>query len=237
VLGALTIQSTQRNAFTTEDITILQSMADQLANAIANASLYAQTQSALKEMETIYRRYLVRGWSEYGQTRSASGYRRSEQGVTPLGDDLLPEVLQALLDPQPTTLTTGQETQPTLVVPIKLRDYPIGAIGLKAKEEERQWSEDEISLIEILSEQFALAAENIPLLEETQRRAEREHLVSEITTRLRASNDPQTILQTAASELRRALNAKNARVLIESIEQLATRRAADNPVADDRGEK
>jgi GAF domain-containing protein/DNA-binding LacI/PurR family transcriptional regulator len=237
VLGALSIQSTQRNAFTNEDITILQSMADQLANAIANASLYEQTQTALREMESIYRRYLVRGWSEYSQTRSASGYRRSEKGVTPLGADLLPEVEQAMLESRPATLKTTGEAEPTLVVPIKLRDFPIGAIGLKANEEQRQWSEDDISLIEILSEQFALAAENIRLLEETQRRAEREHLVSEITTRLRTSNDPQTILQTAASELRRALNAKSARVLIESIEQLAARREMDKQVADERGEK
>jgi DNA-binding LacI/PurR family transcriptional regulator/GAF domain-containing protein len=233
VLGALSIQSTQRNAFTEEDITILQSMADQLANAITNASLYEQTQNALREMETIYHRYLVRGWSEYSQTRKASGYRRSKEGVTPLGADLLPEVEHALLEPRPATIKTTDEAQPTLVVPIKLRDYPIGAIGLKAKEEQRQWSEDEISLIEILSEQFALAAENIRLLEETQRRAEREHLVSEITTRLRTSNDPQTILQTAASELRRALNAKSARVLIESLEQLATQRGMKKQLADE----
>ena len=233
VLGALSIQSTQRNAFSEEDITILQSMADQLANAITNASLYEQAQNALREMETIYHRYLVRGWSEYSQTRSASGYRRSEEGVTPLGVDLLPEVEQALMEPHPATIKTTEEAQSTLVVPIKLRDYPIGAIGLKAKEEQHQWSEDEISLIEILSEQFALAAENIRLIEETQRRAEREHLVSEITTRLRTSNDPQTILQTAASELRRALNAKSARVLIESLEQLATQRGIKKQVADE----
>jgi GAF domain-containing protein len=237
ILGAITIQSSQRKAFTDEDITILQSMADQLANAITNASLYAQTQSALKEMETIYRRYLVRGWSEYAQTRRASGYLRSETGVTPLGEELLPEVEHALLEPRPTNLRTAGEALTTLVVPIKLRDQPIGAFGLKAKDEKRQWSEDEISLVEILSEQFALAAENLRLLEETQRRAEREHLVSEITTKLRTSNDPQTILQTAASELRRALNAKNARILIESMETLAARQAGQKNLAEDRGEK
>ncbi len=39
-IGALTIQSTQEGAFTQEDIVVLQTMADQLANAIANARLY-----------------------------------------------------------------------------------------------------------------------------------------------------------------------------------------------------
>lgn len=40
VIGALTIQSSHESAFSEEDITTLQTMADQLANAIANARLY-----------------------------------------------------------------------------------------------------------------------------------------------------------------------------------------------------
>jgi PAS domain S-box-containing protein len=39
-IGALTIQSAQEAAFSPEEITVLQTMADQLANAIANAQLY-----------------------------------------------------------------------------------------------------------------------------------------------------------------------------------------------------
>jgi GAF domain-containing protein len=59
-----------------------------------------------------------------------------------------------------------------------------------------------------VADQVGQALENSRLLEETQRRAEREHLVSEITTKLRASNDPQIILQTAMKELREALRVK-----------------------------
>ncbi len=55
VIGALTVQSVERGAFSDEDITLLQTMADQLANAIANARLFAQTQKALSETETLYR--------------------------------------------------------------------------------------------------------------------------------------------------------------------------------------
>ena len=44
VIGALTVQSVERSAFSNEDITLLQTMADQLANAIANARLYESTQ-------------------------------------------------------------------------------------------------------------------------------------------------------------------------------------------------
>ncbi len=46
VIGALTVQSIERGAFSEEDITVLQTMADQLANAIANARLFETTQKA-----------------------------------------------------------------------------------------------------------------------------------------------------------------------------------------------
>lgn len=55
VIGALTVQSTEQGAFSAEDITLLQTMADQLANAIQNARLFEQTQRALAETENLYR--------------------------------------------------------------------------------------------------------------------------------------------------------------------------------------
>jgi GAF domain-containing protein len=54
VIGALTVQSVERGAFSNEDITLLQTMADQLANAIENANLFSQTQEALAETEKLY---------------------------------------------------------------------------------------------------------------------------------------------------------------------------------------
>ncbi len=53
-IGALTVQSTERAAFSDEDITLLQTMADHLANAIENANLFSQTQEALSEAESLY---------------------------------------------------------------------------------------------------------------------------------------------------------------------------------------
>jgi PAS domain S-box-containing protein len=49
VIGALTIQSTQEAAFSNEDIAVLQTMADQMANAIVNARLYEQAQQEIGE--------------------------------------------------------------------------------------------------------------------------------------------------------------------------------------------
>ena len=48
-IGALTVQSQKVAAFTEEDVTVLKTVADQVATAIANADLFEQTQEALRE--------------------------------------------------------------------------------------------------------------------------------------------------------------------------------------------
>jgi GAF domain-containing protein len=52
VLGALTVQSTERGAFSDEDITLLQTMADQLAIAIKNARLFENVVQTQAKAET-----------------------------------------------------------------------------------------------------------------------------------------------------------------------------------------
>lgn len=54
VIGALTVQSSQQGAFARETITVLQSLADQLAIAIENANLFAQTEKTLDETNRLY---------------------------------------------------------------------------------------------------------------------------------------------------------------------------------------
>lgn len=51
VIGGLTVQSEQEAAFTQEDITTLQGMADQLGIAIKNSRLHRQNQSLLREAD------------------------------------------------------------------------------------------------------------------------------------------------------------------------------------------
>ncbi len=64
-IGALTIQSTKKAAFTKEDVAIFQTMGRLLANAIENARLFKQAQETLEEITAIQRRYVREGWSRY----------------------------------------------------------------------------------------------------------------------------------------------------------------------------
>lgn len=65
VIGAVSIQSSEIDAFSGQDITVLQTVANQLANAIENARLFKQTEDALEEVKAMQRRYIRAGWEEY----------------------------------------------------------------------------------------------------------------------------------------------------------------------------
>ena len=106
----------------------------------------------------------------------------------------------------------------------------IGLINLEDPAVEHVWSPAEIQLANSVADQVGLALENARLLEETQRRAERERLVSEITTRLRASNDPQAILETAVSELKNALGARQVQVVMKSKPDSQSTAGSDNEI-------
>ena len=53
VLGAMTIQSAEAAAFSDQDITVLQTMADQLANAIENARLFRERERRVTELAVV----------------------------------------------------------------------------------------------------------------------------------------------------------------------------------------
>jgi GAF domain-containing protein/HAMP domain-containing protein len=212
VIGAMTVQSVEEAGFDDADVAVMQTMADQVAIAIDNARLFAETQAALEEAEATHRRYLGRAWGEYVRTRASSGYAQTEVGMVPLGERTLPVAQQAMLEQR--TLTSdgrsgkegeGGPSLPRLVTPILRRGQPIGALGLQRAKGGQLWTAEEIALAEAIAEQFALAADNLRLLDETQRRAVRDRLTSEITARMRETLNVQTVLETAANEIYQAL--------------------------------
>jgi PAS domain S-box-containing protein len=92
-IGALTIQSNREAAFSKDDVTVLQTMADQLANAIANARLYNQAHREINERkraEEETQRRAAQAGLIYEVGRNVSGKLEREA--------LLPEVVTAVRD-------------------------------------------------------------------------------------------------------------------------------------------
>lgn len=216
VFGALVLRSIEREAFSQQDVPVLQTMADQVAVAIDNARLHAEVQKRMEEVKEVQRRFVREQWADFMTAYGTPAYERTQPNVKSLGDTVLPQVEQALAQRERVlkTRTDNGAEQESLIVPISLRDEVIGVLGLEGTKDGQRWTDGEITLIEVIADQLALAVENARLLEETQQRAERERIIADITTKVRASMDPKMILQTAVRELGAALGTDQAFVTL-----------------------
>lgn len=89
-------------------------------------------------------------------------------------------------------------------IPLALRGQAIGQINMESSGE---WTSEQKSLIEAIAAQATLALENARLVEESQSAAAQERLANEIIAKVWASANMDSILQTAARELGRSLEA------------------------------
>ena len=213
-IGVLDVQSVKTGEFTQNVIGILGILGDQVAIAIENARLFTRTQQALTDAQTLYNQYLQKEWKSFRGKAVNFGYQQSATGGKPLEAPMeSDEIKQAVQRGEIVLGDNGSQTEPVIIVPIKLRGETIGVLNIKAPEKNRRWSRDEINMIESVSERLGLALENARLFEETNRRAERERVVSEITGKIRSVNDPQVMIQTALEELRNVLGASRVQVI------------------------
>jgi GAF domain-containing protein len=211
ILGVLDVQSTRPAAFTEEDASILQIMADQVATAIDNARLLAENRKALEVSRRAYGELSREVWGKYLQTRPDIGFIVTGENPT-IRAAKTRGLSEYPAHEESDLVEQGGEL--TVAVPIRLRDHIIGAFRLQKKDGTGKWSEDEIDLMQSIADQVSIALEASRLFDDSQRRADRERLAGEITARMRATNDPQEILQVAVRELRNALNASQAQVLL-----------------------
>jgi GAF domain-containing protein len=202
IIGALDVQSTSANAFTDDDIGLLQIIADQVSMLVSNLQLYQQAQENLEEERNIYRTISQAKWQELLRSRPLRGYVCNEDGTYPLTSEVQPAM-------------PVEDDLPVVKIPIQLRGQVLGVVEAH-KPRDRNWTKEEIRVMETLVDQLSTALESARLFQDTQRRAERERLAGEITAKVRASNDPQTILQTAVRELRQVLQANRVQVLVQS---------------------
>jgi GAF domain-containing protein len=203
IIGALDIQSTEVNAFSEEDIQVLQAIADQLGVALERHQLIERLQQYAAELETRYRQVVRQQWRDYlRSTHMPRGYRwranRLEAIRTPPS-----EIEQFSRQAQPLLKTSLSEEQHTLLLPIQARGESVGVISIKVRGP--GVPEETLRFLNSITERIGLALENARLLEMMRARAEREHLVSELGSRVQAATDVEGILRAAALEIGRTL--------------------------------
>ncbi|MFN8384914.1 MAG: GAF domain-containing protein [Anaerolineales bacterium] len=182
VFGALDVQSTKEADFGPEAVRTMQSMVGQISVALENARLFQTAQQNIREMRAIQQQYLLTGWSEISNPTEEMEY-----GV---GDELD---------------TSAKQVE----VPISLRDQILGQIQL---EDPELWTAEQENLVNAVASQAAVALENARLVSESRQTALRERMIAEINSKIWSSVTIDGVLQTAAKELGRRLDASRATI-------------------------
>ncbi|MBN1889034.1 MAG: GAF domain-containing protein [Thermoflexales bacterium] len=106
-----------------------------------------------------------------------------------------------------------------VVVPIIAEGCVIGTVMAINQVEQRQFTQHDVDMLTAMSAQATIAIENQRLIEQSQRRAEHEQLIRQITTRIRAARDIEGILQTTATELAHSVGVPRAIVRLTTGEK------------------
>jgi GAF domain-containing protein len=263
ILGAIDVQSTQPFAFNDDNINVLRILADQLAIAVINSELFAETQEHLSRHRLLH----------HVTTAAASGTTLDEaligaaQGLqVTLGGDhvaiLLADKGQQILEVRATAgyseevkqliipygkgitgwvavnqraqriddvtqdaryIQAGSNVKSELVIPLTYRGELLGVLNVES-DEVAAYTENDEEMLGTLGGSLAAIITNARLVEQVRRQVERERLLYEITSKIRRSTDMQTIMNTTASELTKALGVKKAKIKINISDDAAQNR-------------
>jgi GAF domain-containing protein len=212
IIGVLDVQSVLPSAFKDEDVSLLSTLANQIAIVINAVIVNERTgfkfssQKAGGKLE------------QPSSNQKQSGYSFNADGTISVAPQINSPILQRALATGETTMQPqpSKSNPSTLAVPVKFRDRIIGIIHIEATETTRKWTEDEITVVQSISERAAFALENARLFEETSRRAKQEETIARITSQIGSSTDFNRILQTTIEELGRTLGATRTFIQLET---------------------
>jgi len=188
LIGVLDVQSTQKDAFSDDDIAIMGTLGDQLAVAMDNTRLLTETRRALVTAEQTYQRYFSQAWSQFARRLEQVGYRYQNGKVVPLSETSAGNQVDV-------------RKSSKLSIPLMVRGQNIGILDIQPTNEERSWDPGEIALIEAAAERAAFALESARLLEDAQRRAARERTISEMANKLNSITSIDSILRSTVEGL------------------------------------
>jgi len=204
IIGVLDVQSQEPAAFHEEDLVVLQLLADQIAVAINNASLFRQIRERLDAERRAFAQLTREAWQQVLQARPGLGQRYDPDDLLPDPDCWPDELKEAALEAR--VVARSGENGQALSVPLRVRDQVVGVLDAHKAGGAGSWSDEEMALLQTLVDQLGVALESARLYQDTQRLAARERLVGEVTGRIRQTLDVDTVLRSAAQEMRQVLD-------------------------------
>jgi GAF domain-containing protein len=222
VIGALDLQSKDRDAFNRDDLAeSFQTLADSIGLAIdnirqferaeqrvkENQRLVEEAREALRQVERLNERLTGRIWSEYidGAGRDIGLAVDFDSKETITQAELTASIAQAIQS-QEMVQTTIDDRQ-VITMPLRVRGRVMGAMEFEL-DENGEFSAEDKDLLQEVAERFGVAIENVRLVNESQRTAQREAFVNQIVGRLQTINNVEDMVTEAARGLRDALKAQ-----------------------------
>jgi len=259
IIGTLSIAEDPQYPLSSEDISMVQQITEQIALALESARLFDQTQSALTQSETLFQAsrrltqaidlpQLVKSIAETvnipvvnridldllsfnseGSLESlelvANWWNGTGPEPVPVGTRYPLELLSVMkLFVSPTPIFSNdtfmderidgaslqfvkqQNIRSAAVLPLYVGTKQIGAVVLVAGEP-YNFSPEEIRLFTAMAPQIATVVENRRQYEMAQKQAKRESMLNIINQKIQSATSVEEVLQIAARELGRALDA------------------------------
>ncbi len=224
VIGILVAFSAQADVLAGEDATGIQQLADQIAVAVDNARSYEAAQTAQAEVrrlmdemrtnqravERLNQQLTGKVWGEYlrGRNQPLAFTVDLQSGQVDNFAELTEPLAEAVRTntvvtrPAASTPTSGvsQTAAAVIALPIVLRGQSLGAVEFEL-EPGQMPTPEQIAEMRQAIERLGLFADNARLLEEAQRLAQREALISLISTRLQNAASVDSVLSAAAQNL------------------------------------
>ncbi len=281
-IGSLVIES-EAASLSTEELALVQAVANETAIALENARLLEETQLRSEQLRLLQEitaaagshvnlaelladvsQRLVAGfdlwdcWFTFLEPDGnsvvliADASRLPEIGGLNLGDRIpladLPITQQVIRTQKPAVMYAmqgvpdlaeyqgllvecGARTQ--VIAPLVSQGKPIGTLGMEIADPQRRFNEEDLRLIEQIGLQISGAIEVSRMFEGIQRRADRERLITEITTRVRASTSVEVILQTAIRELAEKLHLSSGMIQVRAGKGSSPAGSADGDRSDE----
>ncbi len=218
IIGALDVQSSESNAFDQDDIEVLITLADQVATAIKNTLTFEEARNTMSKFQSSLNDRTYQSWKVMRSKSLGLGFQLTGTTIKPLDAPLEGKHIQQAITQNKSVLSDEDNASSSLAIPIRLGGQVVGVINLRASNN-RKLTGDDADIAKSVTERLSLAIETATLLEATQHRADIERLTTDISSKIGSSTRFETILQTAAQELSKALGGSDVLVQIEPTSQ------------------
>lgn len=170
VLGVLDVQSDQVNALTEDDRLLLEGLCGQIAVAIESTRLRQEMEDRLAELNTLYRATSRESWQKFQRAYVGQAYLYDRLDVVPIkSEDVYSESV------------VGAPVEAG--APLDVRGETVGLLGVY-QDPLHPLTDDEMRLIEQVSDQVAQALESARLFTQTQRALEETEILYQASAQI-----------------------------------------------------